>query len=88
MGDAENEIERMYIKNKLWKANILRTGHHCSDTSSSESFIKYVNPDVAICSVGSENKYGHPSKYVLDRFRKWRVDVLRTDTDGDIVVKW
>ena len=61
-GDAEKpvekEIEEIISGEDIY---ILKAGHHCSKTSTSETFLKAVNPTYAICSCGKENKFGHPS---------------------------
>lgn len=81
MGDAESEVE----KSLDWsKVDILKVGHHCSDTSSGIGFIDNVRPEIAICSVG-ENSYGHPSTIVLDRYKSISSKVYRTDLDGRFV---
>ncbi|MEK7680665.1 MAG: MBL fold metallo-hydrolase [Patescibacteria group bacterium] len=91
-GDIEEPLEKALILKyclsasdcpKL-KSDILKVGHHGSDSSSSEEFINAVSPSKAILSVG-KNKFGHPSLRVLRRFERAGVDSLRTDELGDIV---
>lgn len=64
------------------KADVLKLGHHGSETSSSTSFLKKVDPQYAIISVGKDNSYGHPSKEVLKRLEKQKIKSFRTDEDG------
>lgn len=85
MGDAETLSENE-IKTDI-KADVLKVGHHGSDTSSSISFLKKVNPSYAIISVGEDNSYNHPKKEVLDRLKKVGAIIYRTDLNGNIVVK-
>ena len=66
------------------QSNILKVGHHGSDSSSGEDFLNLVNPKTAIVSVG-KNKYGHPSLRVLKKLERIGVESLRTDEKGDIV---
>jgi competence protein ComEC len=64
MGDA-------YIKqeeNIDFKVDVLKVGHHGSKTSTSQSFINKIKPNIALISVG-HNYYGHPSKEVLERLK-------------------
>lgn len=63
-------------------ADILKAPHHCSRTSSSESFVKAVAPTWVICSVGRNNHFGFPHPEVLDRYRAAGSTVLRTDRQG------
>lgn len=86
-GDAEGTSESEIIsKNLDLKANILKLGHHGSNTSSTESFLKEVSPDIAIASCGKNNLFNHPSIKVIQRLKKENIHLLRTDIDGDIVI--
>ena len=60
-------------------------GHHGSKTSSGESFIKEINLNYSIISVGKNNRYGHPNKEVLNNLES--SNVYRTDIDGSIMFK-
>lgn len=81
MGDAEEEVEEKILTNNKEniKSNILKVGHHGSDTSSSEKFLQAVAPELAIISVGKDNSYGHPNQVILDRLNKIGSKVYRTD---------
>lgn len=88
MGDAETDEENDIISSKYagqLKSDVLKVGHHGSDTSSSEAFLKAVSPQYAVISVGANNSYGHPSEDVVKRLNKLGAQVYRTDTDGDII---
>ncbi|MBI2120531.1 MAG: MBL fold metallo-hydrolase [Parcubacteria group bacterium] len=67
------------------RSNVLKFGHHGSRTSTSEIFLKNVAPEYGLVSAGKDNRYGHPHKEVLGLAAKYRVPVLRTDTQGRIV---
>lgn len=69
------------------KANILKVGHHGSDTSSSEKFLKAVAPEMAVISVGKDNSYGHPSSTILDRLSQIGSKIYRTDELGNIFIE-
>lgn len=84
-GDAEKENE-MTLKGDI-SANLLKVGHHGSDTSTSKSFLNKVNPEIAVIHVGENNSYNHPHDEVLDRLKSKNITVLRTDTNGTIIVK-
>ena len=66
------------------QASVLLVGHHGSKTSSSEAFIKKVQPKYAVIQVG-KNSYGHPTSEVLDRLTNYKANIYRNDTDGTIV---
>lgn len=85
-GDATEETEEeLMAQNLNLKADVLKTGHHGSKYSSGLDFLKEVEPEYAIISVGKDNNFGHPSLRVLDNFRKIDTEVLRTDKKGDII---
>jgi beta-lactamase superfamily II metal-dependent hydrolase len=91
MADADLEIERSLVSQGYFEKdsyiNILKVGHHGSDTSSSEIFLKAIKPKYCIISVGKDNKYGHPKQIVLDRLIKYCGEIYRTDQDGGVEFK-
>ena len=87
-GDAPIQIENYMIKDNLdIKADVIKIGHHGSDTSSSYNFLERVNPKLAIISCGYNNIYKHPSSKVLDRLDRLNIKYIRTDMAGSIVYK-
>ena len=86
-GDAYKNVEVELInKEAEIYSDVLKVAHHGSKTSSSEEFLKAVSPEIAVISVGRENKYGHPNEEVLELLEKYGIRVLRTDKDGDIKI--
>ena len=84
MGDAEKENEQ----SRTWtKVNVLKVGHHGSDTSSSVKFLEQVEPQIAIISVGKNNTYGHPKQVILDRLNKIGSVVYMTKDKGNILIE-
>ncbi len=81
MGDASENVEN---KINLSDINILKVGHHGSKTSTSENFIKKINPKISLISVGLKNKYNHPDKEVLNNLKNSLV--LMTSTNGMIKI--
>lgn len=68
-------------------ADVLKAGHHGSNTSSSEAFIQAVSPDITVLSYGEGNKYGHPHKEVTDLLAKYNSLVYSTAESGTIVIE-
>lgn len=86
MGDASIEVEEDLIeKYNLQNIDVLKVGHHGSRTSSSKEFIKEINPNYSIISVGKNNRYGHPNKEVLNILDESKI--YRTDQNGSIMFK-
>jgi len=86
MGDAETLIEKelMAKKSLNLKADVLKVGHHGSNTSSSNAFLKAVSPTHAIVCVGDNNDYGHPKENVVKRYENLKINLYRTDKDGTV----
>ena len=63
-------------------STVLKTAHHGSATSSSEEFLRAVQPKVAVICVGYGNSFGHPRAEILDRLEKAGAKIYRTDIDG------
>lgn len=84
-GDGEQEAETDILSTGLTlKSDVLKAGHHGSETSNSDSFLDAVQPQYAVISCGKENQYGHPDLSVLENFRKRGISVFRTDEQGTI----
>ena len=85
-GDAEREEEAEILSSGAeLSADILKVGHHGSDTSTSYPFLREVMPQVAVISVGKNNSYSHPDESVLSRLSDAGATTLRTDEQGDII---
>jgi competence protein ComEC len=87
-GDMEKPMEhRALIDGEPLRADILKVGHHGSNTSSIDPFLDAVSPVFAIISDGFENSFRHPHPKVLERLRAHRAGILRTDLDGLVTVR-
>ncbi|MCF0112858.1 MAG: hypothetical protein HUJ60_02660, partial [Bacilli bacterium] len=79
-------VERKIAKNNpKIECDVLKVGHHGSNTSTSAALLSWATPEEAVISVGAKNSYGHPSQDVLDRLSSYRVKTRRTDEEGTIV---
>jgi len=86
MGDLSVEGERKLIQQfPHLKADILKVGHHGSNTSTSDDFLKHIQAQIALIGVG-KNNYGHPSLDVLSRLSNYYFSIFDTRTHGDIKV--
>ena len=86
-GDMELEAEQDLIRSGAnLRADVLKVGHHGSETSSGYVFLREVMPKKAVISCGKGNSYGHPDEVVLSRLRDARSQIYRTDLQGDITM--
>jgi competence protein ComEC len=92
-GDMEKPMEARLLLDILadhpdgLRADVLKVGHHGSNTSSVEPFLEAVSPSIALISAGYENSFGHPHPNVLARLTARRAAILRTDLDGLATVR-
>ena len=92
-GDISSMVEEKLVnliigKKEKSKAGvrILKVPHHGSKYSSSEAFLKKVDCDIAVISVGENNFYGHPHKEALERLEEAGCKIYRTDMAGGITI--
>ena len=72
-GDAgEAEENWLLEKQRLWKVDFLKVGHHGSKYSSTEKFLKALSPELALISCGENNRYGHPHQETINRWKAVR----------------
>ncbi len=82
-GDASKKIERFLVSKygDSLQSDILKLGHHGSKTSTDESFLRAVSPEVVVVSAGEGNRYGHPHEEVLDRVSSFGAMILNTQNE-------
>ncbi|TSC84662.1 MAG: Late competence protein [Parcubacteria group bacterium Gr01-1014_13] len=94
-GDMEEPLEKALVHKycspssttcPALQADVLKVGHHGSDSSSGEELLNLVRPQTAIISSGKDNHYGHPSLRVLKKLQRVGAEILRTDQKGDIMI--
>lgn len=84
-GDAEKDslnLIKKYIKEPVY---ILKVGHHGSKKSVDDKFLKFLNPQMAVISVG-KNRYLHPSVVAINTLKRNNVKYYRTDKDSAILL--
>ncbi len=85
--DIRREAElHLITRRAALKSTVLKVAHHGSDTSTSQEFLSAVDPQIAVISVGADNKFGHPSEEIMNRLdnKLGQTNVYRTDHHGTI----
>lgn len=86
-GDAEKEVEKDILETgENIDAEILKVGHHGSDTSSSKEFLDAISPEYALISCEVGNKHKHPTETTMKLLKESNIEVYRTDESGTVVV--
>lgn len=83
-GDAGQPVEARLARTGDWRSQILKAGHHGSQTSTSSRWLREVQAEWVIISCGRGNQYGHPNDGVMDRIASSGARIARTDRDGTI----
>lgn len=88
-GDS-NEINEPTFVDRIGgqlDCDVLKVGHHGSETSSTEEFLDAIDCEYAVISCNAAgNKFHHPRQTTLDRFIERDMTVYRTDNNGNIVL--
>lgn len=86
-GDAEKEMEKEFVTTCAdIDVDILKIGHHGSETSSSDAFLNKVKAEYAVIQCGNDAGYQHPRRQTLDRLVARNMTIYRTDNNGDITL--
>jgi competence protein ComEC len=88
-GDIEHETDNSLISwgNRL-HADVLKAAHHGSRTSSTEVFLRSVQPAIVTLSCVVRNKFGHPAPEIIQRYTDMGLQIWRTDQSGAIVMQF
>jgi len=88
-GDIEKDIEQWLLEKygSQLASDVLIVPHHGSNTSSSTAFIRVVDPEISLISVGYKNRYRLPSRRVTARYETQQRDFLQTDSSGAIILR-
>ncbi len=88
--DIERQSEQTLLAHSPQQlpSTVLIAPHHGSLTSSSDAFVRQVNPDVAIFTVGYRNRFGHPRSEVVRRYQEVGALLLRSDCNGAVSIRF
>lgn len=88
MGDLETGGEENLVgSGVLSPVTVLKAGHHGSATSSGESFLEKLSPEITVLSYGRKNRYGHPAKEVKERLENIGSEILETGISGAVMIE-
>lgn len=87
-GDLEKEGEEMLLERYQFHVDVLKVGHHGSNTSTTEAFLHMLRPTYAVISAGKNNRYGHPNSEVISLLKAEGAVIYRTDLEGAIHYKY
>ncbi|MFA6866974.1 MAG: MBL fold metallo-hydrolase [Clostridia bacterium] len=89
-GDAETTTEEWFMQkygnDEDIDIDILKVGHHGSDSSTSSEFLDYLEPEYAIISCDDGTKYGHPHQVTMDKLNAYGIVTYRTNIHGNILL--
>ena len=87
VGDAEHEAEDALVAmGAHLRADVLKVGHHGSRTSSTEPFLRAVQPSLAVASQGRGNNFGHPHEDVVARYARLGIPLWLTSEVGGVTL--
>ena len=89
-GDMERPVEMALAENSAaaLRSDVLIAPHHGSRTSSSETLLDAVSPQMAIFTVGYRNRFGHPKADIVERYWRRGIKTYRSDEDGAVVLNF
>lgn len=87
-GDAETPVEKEILAAHSGElsAQVLKSPHHGSRTSSSVDYLKAVSPKDVLISLGEGNSYRHPHEETIKKYEKQKIKIHRTDLNGTIIL--
>lgn len=87
--DIERSTEKRLLAEHADKlpATLLIVPHHGSKSSSSEAFVQATQPRYAVFTVGYRNRFHHPHPDTLERYRTVGSELLRSDSDGALIIE-
>jgi beta-lactamase superfamily II metal-dependent hydrolase len=89
-GDSEDAERAWWVENVPDLARdcqVLKLAHHGSHNGTDDAWLKLVHPELAVCSCGLNNSFGHPHQVTLDRLERAGIPLRRTDEEGRITIR-
>ena len=83
VGELKEAVEKQNLSSSI---EIFQIPHHGSKTGVDREVLQNIEPKIAVISVGKDNRYGHPTSYVLNLLKDLKIKIFRTDKQGDIEI--
>lgn len=83
---TEEDLLQRYARELA--SSVLIVPHHGSRSSSSEVFVRQVDPDHAIFTVGYRSRFGHPHAEIVERYLEHGSRLYRSDHDGAVLLRF
>jgi competence protein ComEC len=84
--EAEAELKLVLEQGTRLRSDVLLVPHHGSETSSTEDFIRAVQPRLALASTGYGNRWGFPRPTVVARYLEHNIPMADTGTQGALTL--
>ena len=87
-GDIEKKVEKQLLSDhsKILHSTVMIVPHHGSKTSSSDSFLNAVSPELALIPTGYRNRFKHPRPSIVKRYKMHNIKLMDTVGDGAISI--
>ncbi|MGH2455254.1 MAG: ComEC/Rec2 family competence protein [Candidatus Limnocylindria bacterium] len=87
-GDAEAPVEEQLLaRGLIGPVDVLKVGHHGSNSSTTEGLLDAALPGLAVISSGTGNEYGHPHAVTLGHLAALPgLQLHRTDLEGTVEI--
>jgi len=86
-GDSQvEELKEAVDSHNLSSVDVLQVPHHGSKTGLNSKILEVIKPKIAVISVGADNRYGHPTFYILNLLKDLSIKTYRTDLEGDVEI--
>jgi beta-lactamase superfamily II metal-dependent hydrolase len=87
-GDAEEGVwDALAAESRLPDVEVLKVAHHGSHNGLSPQALAQMRPEIALVSVGRDNRFGHPDPEAVELLQTFGAEVHRTDLEGDLSVR-
>ena len=84
---AERDMMDYWGEEINWDMDVLKVGHHGSNTSTGYRLLYYTDPEYGVIPVGEDNEYGHPHEEPMSRLKDAEVVLFRTDHLGHVIAE-